>query len=108
MRSALPMARASAASVEIAATAQGSARPYVSPSGQRFLNRNAGVADVAQSLPGVFVEATANKSLNAGGCCGGQRIPVGLLHDHSSQRVGDVLTCEGLVGAQHLEKHGAE
>jgi len=64
-----------------------------------FFDRNAGITDVAQSLLGVFVETTANKSLNASGCRHRQRIPVGVLHDHRNQpcekRLHQAKACPG-------------
>src|SRR6516165_2868173 len=77
-------------------------------SGQRFFNHNASVANRLQPAARVLRQAAPRQALDLCWQVVGEHPPVGLLHDHRSQGLGNIFTREGLLAAQHLEKHGAE
>ena len=76
--------------------------------GERRLEQQPRLADVAQALPGIAVEAAGDQASHRGGCRRGQGGPVGLPREHGRQHVGDRLAAEQPLARQHLVEKGAE
>ena len=76
--------------------------------GERRLEQQPRLADVAQALPGIAVEAAGDQAADRGGCRRGQGGPVGLPREHGRQHVGDRLAAEQPLAREHLVEKGAE
>ena len=64
----------------------------------RFIEQNAGVADITQSFFWVFPEAMCNQVAYARRSVGGQRGVIGFARQDGGQRIGDVAA----VAEQHF------
>jgi hypothetical protein len=74
----------------------------------RCLEHDRRIADVAQPLPAVALEAALQQTPDTCRRARGQQRPVDLLPQHRGERVAHRLASEQLSSRQHLEQHDAE
>ena len=72
-------------------------KAQVRAAGPAVLQEDAGLADVAQALLGVALEAALDQAAQLGRLLHGQGVPVGLGAQHGGQGVADGLALEELL-----------
>ena len=83
-------------------------QPAMAPAPSGFFDIEAGVAYVAQPLPGIFFEASPEQPSNAGGRRLGKGPPVGLALEDGGDGVRQRVAGEREPAGQHLEEHTTE
>ena len=72
------------------------------------IEREPGVADVANTLRSILVKAASEERRDARRESGWQQCPVRFASQHRGNDVGDFLSGKGAPAGQHLVDHGAE
>ena len=81
---------------------------WIRHAGDDLIEHETCVADIAQALLRIALEARASSGDSRGGVSAGSAFQSGVARQHRGERVGHVLALERAPAGQHLVEHEAE